>query len=51
MREWSFSLDVGQVAMPSLQTEKSSVRWLVGGVLDRSSRTDAKVEQETGVGF
>ena len=50
-REWSFSLDVGQVTMPSLKTEKSSVRWLVRGVLDRSLRTDPKVEQEIDVGF
>ena len=50
-RDWSFSLDVGQVAMPSLKTEKSSVRWLVRGVLDRSLRTDPKVEQEISVGF
>ena len=50
-REWSFSLDVGQVAMPSLKTEKSSVRWLVRAVLDRSLRTDPKVEQEIDVAF
>ena len=50
-REWSFSLDVGQVAMPSLQTEKSSVRWLVRAVLDRSLRTDPKVEQDIDVAF
>ena len=50
-REWSFSLDVGRVAMPSLKTEKSSVRWLVRAVLDRSLRTDPKVEQEIDVGF
>ena len=46
-REWSFSLNVGRVAVPSLKTEKSSVRWLVRGVLDRSLRTDPKVEQES----
>lgn len=50
-REWSFSLDVGQVSMPSLATEKSSVRWLVRAVLDRSLRTDPKVEQDIEVGF
>ena len=50
-REWSFSLDVGQVSMPSLATEKSSVRWLVRAVLDRSLRTDPKVEQAIEVGF
>ena len=48
-RDWSFSLDVGQVSMPSLKTEKSSVRWLVRAVLDRSLRTDPKVEQEIDV--
>ena len=50
-REWSFSLDVGQVAIPSLQTEKSSVRWLVRAFLDRSLRTDPKVEQDIDVAF
>ena len=50
-RDWSFSLNVGRVAMPSLKTEKSSVRWLVRAVLDRSLRTDPKVEQDTKVGF
>ena len=50
-REWSFTLDVGQVAVPSLKTEKSSVRWLVRGVLDRSLRTDPKVEQDIDVAF
>lgn len=50
-REWSFSLEVGRVAMPSLKTEKSSVRWLVRAVLDRSLRTDPKVEQEIDVAF
>ena len=50
-REWRFSLDFGQVSVPSLKTEKSSVRWLVRGVLDRSMRTDPKVEQEIDVGF
>ena len=50
-REWSFSLDVGQVAMPSLKTEKSSVTWLVRAVLDRSLRTDPKVEQDIDVAF
>ena len=50
-REWSFSLDVGRVSVPSLKTEKSSVRWLVRGVLDRSLRTDPKVEQEIDVAF
>ena len=50
-REWRFTLDVGQVSMPSLKTEKSSVRWLVRAVLDRSLRTDPKVEQDIDVGF
>ena len=50
-RDWSFSLDVGHVAMPTLKTEKSSVRWLVRGLLDRSLRTDPKVEQEIDVAF
>ena len=50
-REWSFSLDVGRVSVPSLKTEKSSVRWLVRAVLDRSLRSDPKVEQEIDVAF
>ncbi len=50
-REWRFSLDFGQVSVPSLKTEKSSVRWLVRGVLDRSLRSDPKVEQKIGVAF
>ena len=50
-REWSFSLEVGRVTVPSLKTEKSSVRWLVRGVLDRSLRSDPKVEQEIAVAF
>ena len=50
-RDWSFSLDVGQVSMPSLKTEKSSVRWLVRGLLDRNLRIDPKVEQEIDVAF
>ena len=50
-RDWSFSLDVGRLAVPSLKTEKSSVRWLVRAVLDRSLRTDPKVEQDIDVGF
>ena len=37
--------------MPSLQTEKSSVRWLVRGVLDRTLRTDPKVGQDIAVAF
>ena len=37
--------------MPSLKTEKSSVRWLVRAMLDRSLRTDPKVEQEIDVAF
>ena len=50
-REWRFSLDFGQVSVPSMKTEKSSVRWLVRGLLDRSMRTDPKVEQDIEVGF
>ena len=50
-REWRFRLDLGQVDVPSLKTEKSSVRWLVKGVLDRRMRSDLRVEQEIGVDF
>ena len=50
-REWPFQLDVGHVAVPSLETEKSSVRWLVKGTLDRRMRRDLRVEQEISVDF
>ena len=47
--EWDFQLSVGRVELPSLKTEKSSVRWLVKGVLSRAMRTDLRVEQEVAV--
>lgn len=47
--EWGFQLNLGRVALPSLKTEKSSVRWLVKGVLSRPMRTDLRVEQEVAV--
>ena len=50
-REWRFRLDVGRVGVPSLKTEKSSVRWLVKGVLSRSLRSDPRVEQDITVDF
>ena len=50
-REWRFSLDVGEVSVPSLETEKSSVTWLVKGILDRNLRRDLRVEREIEVGF
>ena len=50
-REWDFQLDVGHVGVPSLKTEKSSVSWLVKGVLDRRMRRDLRVEQEISVDF
>ncbi|MXX52508.1 MAG: hypothetical protein F4Z35_00680 [Dehalococcoidia bacterium] len=50
-REWSFSLDIGQVSIPSMETEKSSVTWLVKGILDRNLRRDLRVEREITVGF
>ena len=46
MREWRFRLDVGQVDVPSLKTEKSSVRWLVKAWLTRNMRRDLRIEQE-----
>ena len=46
MREWRFKLDVGQVDVPSLETEKSSVRWLVKAWLTRNMRRDLRIEQE-----
>lgn len=45
-REWRFRLDVGQVEVPSLNTDNSSVRWLVKGWLTRSMRRDLRIEQE-----
>ena len=50
-REWDFRLDVGRVTVPSLETEKSSVKWLVKGILDRRMRRDLRVEQEIRVDF
>ena len=47
--DWGFRLNVGRVELPSLKTEKSSVRWLVKGVLSRPMRTDLRVEQEVAV--
>ncbi len=48
-REWDFQLDVGHVTLPSLETEKSSVKWLVKGILDIRMRRDLRVEQEISV--
>ena len=45
-REWRFKLDVGRVDVPSLKTEKSSVRWLVKAWLTRNMRRDLRIEQE-----
>ena len=50
-REWRFLMNVGNVTAPSLKTEKSSVRWLVKGVLSRRMRPDLRVEREIGVDF
>ena len=50
-REWRFQLDVGHVGVPSLKTDKSSVTWLVKGILDRRMRRDLRVEQEISVDF
>lgn len=46
LREWRFKLDVGQVGVPSLKTEKSSVQWLVKAWLTRNMRRDLRIEQE-----
>ncbi len=46
LREWRFRLDVGQVGVPSLETEKSSVQWLVKAWLTRNMRRDLRIEQE-----
>ena len=46
LREWRFKLDVGRVDVPTLNTEKSSVRWLVGAWLTRNMRRDLRIEQE-----
>ncbi len=50
-REWDFHLNVGTVRTPSLKTEKSSVRWLVKGIVSRWMRTDLRIEREIGVDF
>ncbi len=50
-REWRFRLDVGQVEVPTLKTEKSSVRWLVKAWLTRNMRRDLRIEQEIRVDF
>ena len=49
--EWRFDLDVGSVKVPSLEAEKSSVTWLVKGILDRRMRRDLRVEREISVSF
>ena len=49
--EWRFTLDIGRVGAPSLETEKSSVTWLVKGILDRNLRRDLRVEREISVDF
>ena len=46
IREWRFKLDIGQVGLPSLKTDKSSVRWLVKAWLTRNMRRDLRIEQE-----
>ena len=46
LREWRYKLDVGHVDVPSLKTEKSSVRWLVKAWLTRNMRRDLGIEQE-----
>ena len=48
-REWRFRLNVGQVGVPSLNTEKSSVRWLVKGALAIRMWPDIRVEQQISV--
>ena len=49
-RETGFDLDVGQVSVPTLKTEKSEVRWVVKGILSRNLQTDLRVEAEIPVG-
>ena len=49
--EWRFKLNVGDVGVPSVKTEKSSVRWLVKGILARAMWPDLKVEQEIAADF
>ena len=51
IREWSFRLNVGKVSAPTLKTDKSSVRWLVKGVLSRRMRRDLRVEREIDLDF
>ena len=51
IKEWRFLMNVGNVVAPTLKTEKSSVRWLVKGVLSRRMRRDLRVEREIDVDF
>ena len=44
--EANFDLEVGEVGVPSLKTEKSEVRWVVKGILSRSLQPDLRVETE-----
>ena len=45
-REWRFRLNGGNVGAPTLETENSSVRWLVKGMLGRRMPPDLRVERE-----
>ncbi len=46
IREWPISLTLSTVSAPSMAAEKSSIRWLVRGILDRRMRRDLQVERE-----
>ena len=50
-KEWRFQLNIGQVEVPTLKTEKSYVRWFVKAVLARAMRTDLRVEQDISVDY
>ena len=50
-KEWRFDLNVGPVDVPSLQTEKSYVRWQVKGILARAMRPDLRVVAELSADF
>ena len=42
---------MGDVSVPSLETEKSSVTWLAKGILDGNLRRDLRVEREISIDF
>ena len=42
-RKWPFELKIPEAPPPTVQTEKSSVVWLLKGILDKRLRKDFRV--------